>query len=839
MKNCIFIICFSFLFTLQFNGQCVVEPIVYLQENPLENKHRSSRIYAPGYISGDIQNSESYSAVEEQLLFNVGYFKSLWVSGFAPDGTLRFTGLDYLLNPAEGMVAGPISGSDNEAFCDFYSNIWLVSGQEITYLKSKFENGDLRVDDVPEDIMTWPAKNNPHIGEFAVDYDMAPFFDFNSDDIYNPLDGDYPLAVQQQVNLIPLAFNFSIYSNNVNFEDHSGPAVDIEVHQVNFVFDCPNLTEANNSVFTNVNVIYKGSENLTGVRVGLWEDSDLGCYENDYNGCSPDLDAIFTYNINAFGESLCPQNIAGLTQPGAAFQTFVFLNADILSYLVYNNPAVGNNPGQTSDPETLNEYYNYLNGVWRDGTPMTKGGTGFNPGSNDQTKFLYEDLPNNPNGWSMESQALGLGDRRTITAIYQGGLTFNQELNFFFADHIKYSPSFDNISIFDIYEESVNQLKDEINTLLAFGNIDCQSEICDDDCVWPGDVDDNGIVDGKDVLQFSQFVSQQDSVGIPRDQVSHFWSPIASDDWGFEQNNINGKFADASGNGIINIDDTKIIELNFGKTNQRYVDACEEVNEIKEYNLNLTSEVTEMTWPNQNLVDNAFNLRISFSSETQVPKKIRGISFRIELDTHMIYPILGDTYKVLSSQIDYAHFEVDEILQDNDLGSVNLFGKSLMVISNMDQTELEKDIFHVGGFFSLRNQASTTNLNGIDTITFKIYDACAITTEGEIIELGVFHQDIIVNNLPVDMTSFADELLDGNSFKAYPNPFSNQIELDMKVPTSGVVSIYFVDGQLIFKRDFYAESKLTLNLDRYKSGMYILEVKDASGRLFSQKIVKI
>jgi len=65
-----------------------------------------------------------------------------------------------------------------------------------------------------------------------------------------------------------------------------------------------------------------------------------------------------------------------------------------------------------ADPSTAQEYYNYLSGTWRNGIPMTVGGSGF--GGDVQTKFAFHDEPNNENGWSMCTVNLPMDDKRTI-----------------------------------------------------------------------------------------------------------------------------------------------------------------------------------------------------------------------------------------------------------------------------------------------------------------------------------------------------------------------------------------------------------------------------------------
>ncbi|MBK9151897.1 MAG: hypothetical protein IPM26_13275 [Saprospiraceae bacterium] len=55
------------------------------------------------------------------------------------------------------------------------------------------------------------------------------------------------------------------------------------------------------------------------------------------------------------------------------------------SFTYHENGGVGNFPPATTDPQRGREdgFYNYIRGRWADGTPLTFGGSGFNPGSMD------------------------------------------------------------------------------------------------------------------------------------------------------------------------------------------------------------------------------------------------------------------------------------------------------------------------------------------------------------------------------------------------------------------------------------------------------------------------
>jgi hypothetical protein len=84
------------------------------------------------------------------------------------------------------------------------------------------------------------------------------------------------------------------------------------------------------------------------------------------------------------------------------------------SFTYFNNAISPPPPPETTDPQVAIEFYRYLTGHWRDGTPFTFGGSGFNPGSTDFIDYAFTDAPSDPNGWSMSQEGLAPGDRRTV-----------------------------------------------------------------------------------------------------------------------------------------------------------------------------------------------------------------------------------------------------------------------------------------------------------------------------------------------------------------------------------------------------------------------------------------
>ena len=83
-------------------------------------------------------------------------------------------------------------------------------------------------------------------------------------------------------------------------------------------------------------------------------------------------------------------------------------------------------------------------------------------------------------------------------------------------------------------------------------------------CVWPGDINYDQIVN---VLDFLAWGSDFGKVGNARNDMTISWSGKSATDWeNTDPNGVNDKHSDTNGNGEIELSDLDAIELNYGKT---------------------------------------------------------------------------------------------------------------------------------------------------------------------------------------------------------------------------------------------------------------------------------
>ncbi|MDO8366162.1 MAG: T9SS type A sorting domain-containing protein [Saprospiraceae bacterium] len=354
-----------------------------------------------------------------------------WLAGLDGDANLHLSaGLfgdffksDYRL----GIASNP---------AEDFNRLWSVTRAQISVVRRDFgENGELD-SPPPFDMLTWPAKGNPHFRQnldftgVSTNPDSlpAPFIDFNSDGIYNVFDGDYPSIKGDRM------LWWAITDQTMHNLSQSQPlGVDILISA--FAYDCPQNGGLLQSVFVDYQVINRSGKGYSNAYLGFYTDFELGCDEDDNFGVIPQSNSYYVYNQDAVDGnpgSSCP---SGAPTFGAhiPIETITLLNQSLDHAMYYNRGG-----GGQGDPSSPNQYYNYLQSHWADGIPLTVGGSGYNPGNPTATpiNYVFPDNPSDPQGWSMCTANSPQGDRRLLNAhgpfTFAAGDTFNMKMAFTF-----------------------------------------------------------------------------------------------------------------------------------------------------------------------------------------------------------------------------------------------------------------------------------------------------------------------------------------------------------------------------------------------------------------------
>lgn len=101
------------------------------------------------------------------------------------------------------------------------------------------------------------------------------------------------------------------------------------------------------------------------------------------------------------------------------------------------------------------------------------------------------------------------------------------------------------------------------------------------------------------------------------------------------------------------------------------------------------------------------------------------------------------------------------------------------------------------------------------------------------------HVDMVPNNFTVcdETISIPESSFTDFKLVVFPNPFSNQINLKSNDPILRV-SIYTIEGKLLYESSLNSK-ETAIDLSRFQSGSFILNVKTANGKIATRKLLKL
>ena len=371
-------------------------------ESLIDNIKLVETDYTNSFNCLDVNNIKAY--IDPLLLFlNEGYPKyfevpknskkttifasNLWLGGLDDQNSLhvaaqRFCqqGKDFFLGPVTTdyeVIYGNKVVSD--AFREKYHRTWKVTKDEVEYHKTHYTDPSY---EMPWGIANWPAHGRTEYGESNR---LAPFKDVSGNGWYTPWLGDYPEIRGDQT------IYFIINDAMGEHTESGGAILGVEILGMAYAYNYPDSI-LQNTIFLSYLVRNKSTNNYNDFYFGFWSDFEIGYAKDDYVGCDEFLNLAFGYNatpMDGNGEA----DAYGAHPPA---QGTMFLNQK-MSAFTYNT---NNYPKANEDPKDDFEYYNMLQGKWKDGTPMTYWGNGYNLGSTDYTKYAYNGDLLTGKGWT-------------------------------------------------------------------------------------------------------------------------------------------------------------------------------------------------------------------------------------------------------------------------------------------------------------------------------------------------------------------------------------------------------------------------------------------------------
>jgi hypothetical protein len=307
---------------------------------------------------------------------NTFFTATLWLGGKDEQDNLHLAAMRYG-QLGNDYWAGPVSNNGANAAA-YYDRFWKIT-------KTQVENHKLNYAEegywAPDIITHWPAHGRTEYDESAK---LAPYRSVSGNSSYTPASGDYPIIRGDQA---------IFWINNDICAPHTesgGLPFGVEILSMAYAYNTQDEA-LNNTIFISYMIRNRSEKNYYDFYVGLFADFDIGWGYDDYIGCDTLLNLAYGYNgreIDGDGQPYA----YGETPPA---QGAMFLNQKMSAFMSLDNTF-----GATGDPSTAIQYYYNLQAKWKDGTPLTLWGNGYNPGSTNYTNFALSGDPVTKTGWN-------------------------------------------------------------------------------------------------------------------------------------------------------------------------------------------------------------------------------------------------------------------------------------------------------------------------------------------------------------------------------------------------------------------------------------------------------
>jgi hypothetical protein len=323
-----------------------------------------------------------------------------------------------------------------------------------------------------------------------------------------------------------------------------------------------------------------------------------------------------------------------------------------------------------------------------------------------------------------------------------------------------------------------------------------------EDCVWAGDTNKDGIVDGKDIL----YLCAIGEVGIPRSSPTSDWIGQFGSNW---NNNVAGiskniKHIDTNGDSLITSADANYVDINYGKRNKITPQIIPtQQNQLIFNTINNGPPEPGDTIQIEILMGTSANPAIDFS----------GVTFQMAYN-----PVIFDTAFVVFDEHGWLGYDAP-VMQFSKIPNEG----------NLDAAFTRSDETSKSGFGKIGTVSIVVDdINGIrsdESTLISFTQTNALTGNGHLTKLNEAEVQI-----QIDESDF-DPNLRKNPLNVFPNPTIDGIvnlQTDYYNPIQEARVINLM-GQVLQTRIGNDTNELTLDVSKLESGVYIIDVMTSEG----------
>ncbi len=342
---------------------------------------------------------------------NAIFASGIWVGGQVA-GQLRMAATTY--GPWE-FWSGPLNDDGTApADCSPWDRIWKVSKEDVV----SYEATGVAIPDLAD----WPTG----LGAPTLDAD-GNLIELLDQPLASRVDRKINLGAGERPQILGDQMLWWVMNDRGNSHNNTDtPPIGLEAHGSAFAFNTAGAI--GNTTFYKFRLFYRGATALEDAYLGIFSDPDLGAAFDDYVGSDTTLGLGFVYNADNDDDGAYGANVPasgydffqgplvdsnGVDDDGDGVVDNPGERLSMTAFAYYNNGG-----GVTGDPQTGPDFYNYMQGRWKDGQRFTFGGNG-RDFSSIPTSFMFPGDPEGGEFWSEinsdnQGGAIAPADRRFV-----------------------------------------------------------------------------------------------------------------------------------------------------------------------------------------------------------------------------------------------------------------------------------------------------------------------------------------------------------------------------------------------------------------------------------------
>ncbi|MEX0966299.1 MAG: T9SS type A sorting domain-containing protein [Bacteroidia bacterium] len=339
----------------------------------------------------------------------------------------------------------------------------------------------------------------------------------------------------------------------------------------------------------------------------------------------------------------------------------------------------------------------------------------------------------------------------------------------------------------------------------------------DNDCVWPGDANSDGVANNFDILTIG---TQYSKTGPARTNASISWAAQHAPDWSDTlANGTNIKHADCDGDATISASDTIAVSVNYNKSHNK-------------------RGLSKLGGPDDPL------LTVKFQQDSLTAGALMTAEIHLGSDILEAEDIYGIAYTVSVTEEFIVPNSFLLFYQNSWLGNV---GSELISLTKYfdANSEVETGISRI-------NHSNVSGSGKIGVIQFRLKDPLPQTA---LSHLKVELKDVLLINatetpLPYNLEGDSIRFVTGiaktyiyNRVVIYPNPTKDEVSVNFTGLHVNEIQILDLRGRTMLVKklrsaDFTVEGKEVLNTSNLAAGVYLVKIIAEEG-VIQRRVVKL